>query len=356
MQLDQAQEIRKGEVLNAAKLASYLSSTLLDFGTPPTIRQFPGGYSNLTYLITTPEREYVLRRPPFGANIKSAHDMGREYRVLSCLEGIYPAVPKPVIYCQDESIIGAPFYLMERVQGVILRPSRPPKPFPEPALMRRIAEATVDNLVLLHSLELETSGLIDLGKPEGYTQRQVEGWIRRYQRAQTTEIAAMQAIEEYLLSELPVPPASTFLHNDYKYDNLVLDPERLNHILAVLDWEMATVGNPLMDLGTSLSYWVEARDPAVLHMFNLTALPGNLNRLEVIERYHQKSGRPVQDMEYYFIYGCYKLAVIIQQIYARFVKGHTQDPRFAALGTVVQACADQGYRAIKLGRIHDLQG
>lgn len=354
MQLDQAKEIRKGETLDIQQLGQYLSQQVPEFTLPITIRQFPGGYSNLTYLIKTPDKEYVLRRPPFGANIKSAHDMGREYRVLSTLSGIYAAIPSPVIYCEDESVIGSPFYMMERVKGIILRPSQPPSPLPEPALMRRISESTIDNLVLLHSLELEKSGLIQLGKPAGYTQRQVEGWIRRYHRAKTDEVPAMDAIEEYLSSELPADPTPTFIHNDYKYDNLVLDPVYNDRIIAVLDWEMATVGNPLMDLGTSLSYWVEPKDPPALHMFNLTALPGNMNRLEVIERYHLKSGRSLEQIDYYFIYGCYKLAVIVQQIYARFVKGHTKDPRFAALGQVVKACSDQGLRAIKQGRIYDL--
>jgi aminoglycoside phosphotransferase (APT) family kinase protein len=354
MQIDQARDIRKGETLDQNQLNRYLQTNLENFGPITAIKQFPGGYSNLTYLVQTPGQEYVLRRPPFGANIKSAHDMGREFRVLSLLQGYYQAAPKPLIHCEDEVVIGAPFYMMERVKGVIMRPSNPPRPLPSSKMMRRISEAAIDNFVVLHGFDLETTGLKDLGRPEGYTQRQVEGWTRRYERAKTDELREMQEIAEYLLAEIPADPPPSFIHNDYKYDNIVLDPEQLDHILAVLDWEMATVGNPLMDLGTSLSYWVEPKDHPALHMFNLTALPGNLNRLEVVERYEEKSGRSTGKVGYYFIYGCYKLAVIIQQIYARYVKGYTQDKRFAELGEVVRACATQGSKALQHQRIYDL--
>ncbi|MEL6590663.1 MAG: phosphotransferase family protein [Bacteroidota bacterium] len=356
MQIDQAKDIRQGEQFELQALQNYLNQHLADFGNITDVRQFPGGYSNLTYLIKTDQREYVLRRPPFGANIKSAHDMGREYRVLKTLEGHYEAIPEAVLYCEDAEVLGAPFYLMERVKGVILRPSNPPKPLPSPELMRKISVATVDNLAKLHSLELEQSGLLQLGKPEGYTQRQVEGWIRRYQKAKTDEVADMDAIAEYLQSELPEQTQVSFLHNDYKYDNLVLDPEQLDRIIAVLDWEMATVGNPLMDLGAALAYWVEPKDSPALQMFNLTALPGNLNRQEVVSRYAERSAHSVDNISYYFVFACYKLGVIVQQIYARYVKGHTQDPRFANLGYVVQACGQQGRKAIELGRIYDLNG
>ncbi|MFK7924558.1 MAG: phosphotransferase family protein [Bacteroidia bacterium] len=354
MQVDQAKEIRKGEQLDQVKLAEYLSTSLENFSGIDQVKQFPGGYSNLTYLIIAGKQQYVLRRPPFGANIKSAHDMGREFRVLTALEGLYEAIPKAVAYCEDEDVLGAPFYVMERVEGIILRPSNPPKPIPSPDMMRKISIATVDNLAKLHQLEIEKSGLSKLGKPEGYTQRQVDGWIRRYQKAKTDEVPAMDEIAEYLQSEIPSNTETTFIHNDYKYDNIVLDAERLDHILAVLDWEMATVGNPLMDLGAALSYWVEAKDSPALQMFNLTHLPGNLNRMEVLERYSKQTARSVDNIDYYFVFASYKLGVIIQQIYARYVKGHTKDPRFAMLGHVVEACATQGQKAMKLGRIHDL--
>ncbi|MEL7531348.1 MAG: phosphotransferase family protein [Bacteroidota bacterium] len=354
MQLDQAKEIRKGEQLDEQKLSAYLTSSLEQFQGIDHIKQFPGGYSNLTYLIVSGNKQYVLRRPPFGANIKSAHDMGREYRVLEALAGSYEAIPKALLYCEEDAVMGAPFYLMERVEGIILRPSSPPKPKPSPEMMRKVSIATIDNLAKLHQLEIHDSGLINLGKPDGYTQRQVDGWIRRYQRSKTDEVPEMDQIAAYLQSEIPSQTETTFIHNDYKYDNIVLDPERLDHILAVLDWEMATIGNPLMDLGTTLSYWIGADDSPALQMFNLTNLPGNLNRQEVLERYVEQTGRSVENIDYYFVFACYKLGVIIQQIYARYVKGLTKDPRFAMLGHVVKACGDQGQKAMKLGRIYDL--
>ena len=352
--LDQAKPIRQGEELDTASLDAYLQKNIPNFSGIKDVQQFPGGFSNLTYLIKSADQEYVMRRPPFGANIKSAHDMGREYKVLSLLEGNYDKAPKVVAYCEDDSVIGAPFYLMERVTGVVLRARKPPKPLPSPEQMHALSCATIDNLVALHGLDLEATGLAQMGKPEGYTERQITGWIRRYGKAKTDEIPDMDALAEYLASDIPPDVAPAFIHNDYKYDNMIIDPDDFGQIRAVLDWEMATVGNPLMDLGTSLSYWVEAKDSPALKTFNLTALPGNLTRMEALQRYTEKSGRDTSNIVYHYIYACYKLGVIIQQIYARYVKGYTQDQRFAALIYVVKACADAGSKALKLGRIHDL--
>jgi aminoglycoside phosphotransferase (APT) family kinase protein len=356
MAIDQAGEIRKGEALDEAALSAYLKEQLFDFSGLAEIRQFPGGYSNLTYLLREKNQQaYVLRRPPFGANIKSAHDMSREFRVLSLLEEVYPRAPRPVVYCEDSEVLGAPFYLMERVKGVILSPTRSRKGLDlSPQVMQQLSEATVDNLLALHALDLQATGLGELGKPQGYVQRQVEGWIKRYEKAKTDDIPALDAMAEYIRSEMPADGEAAFIHNDYKYDNLVLNPENLGEILAVLDWEMATVGDPLMDLGTSLAYWVEANDSPALKMFNLTALPGNLSREQVLERYQQGSGRDVSNILFYFVFACYKLAGIVQQIYARYQQGHTSDPRFASLIYVVKACGDVGSRALKHERISGL--
>lgn len=352
--LDKAKSIRKGEELNIQQLDTYLKESLEGFEGISEVQQFPGGFSNLTYLIRSGDKEYVMRRPPFGANIKSAHDMGREFKVLSLLKGHYAKAPIPVIYCTEEEVIGAPFYLMERIHGVVLRASKPPTPLPAPDQMKRLSEATIDNLVALHGLDLEATGLHQMGKPEGYTERQITGWIKRYGKAKTDEIPDMDALAEYLSGDIRGDVAPAFIHNDYKYDNMIIDPDDFGNILAVLDWEMATVGNPLMDLATSLSYWTEAKDAQALRMFNLTAIPGNLSRLEALERYTAASGRDTSDILYHFVYACYKLAVIIQQIYSRFAKGYTQDPRFGALIHVVRACAATGKKALELNRIHDL--
>ncbi|MEM7367593.1 MAG: phosphotransferase family protein [Bacteroidota bacterium] len=352
--LDRAKSIRKGEELNIPQLDAYLRKTIEGFDGISDVKQFPGGFSNLTYLIQSGDKEYVMRRPPFGANIKSAHDMGREFKVLSLLKGHYAKAPFPVVYCTEESVIGAPFYLMDRIKGVVLRASKPPTPLPDADQMQRLSQATIDNLVALHALDIDNTGLIHMGKPDGYTERQITGWIKRYGKAKTDEIPEMEALAEFLAADIPKDVAPAFIHNDYKYDNMILDPGDYGNILAVLDWEMATVGNPLMDLATSLSYWTEAKDSPALKMFNLTSLPGNLSRLEALQRYTESSGRDTSDILYHFVYACYKLAVILQQIYARFARGYTQDPRFGALIHVVKACSTTGKKALELNRIHDL--
>jgi aminoglycoside phosphotransferase (APT) family kinase protein len=349
--IDQAQKVREGENLDKKKLKTYLKQHLEAFTGDIEVRQFPSGYSNLTYLLKAAEKEYVLRRPPFGANIKSAHDMGREYRVLSALKPVYGQVPRPVHYCEDESVIGAPFYLMERVKGIILRNKPPENMDLSPELMRSISEAAVDNLADLHSLDLEKSGLISMGKPQGYVQRQVEGWIKRYYKAETDKMEGMDQTARWMQTHQPAESSVAFIHNDYKYDNLVLDPQHPSRIVAVLDWEMATVGDPLMDLGTSLGYWAEGNDSPALKPFNLTWMPGNLSRQEVVERYAQRRGMAVPDMLFYYVFGAFKIGVIVQQIYARFKKGYTQDPRFAGLIHVVQACAANAEKAVQTGHI-----
>jgi len=349
--IDQAQTVREGENLEMEKLKVYLKEHLEDFSGEIEISQFPSGYSNLTYLLKTGEKEYVLRRPPFGANIKSAHDMGREYKVLSALKPVYRQVPQPVHYCEDESVIGAPFYLMERVRGIILRNKPPQGMALTPELMRSISEAAVDNLADLHSLALQKSGLSQMGKPEGYVKRQVEGWTKRYFKAETDKIEGMDETARWMQENQPAESAVAFIHNDYKYDNLVLDPEDPRRIIAVLDWEMATVGDPLMDLGTSLGYWAEANDSPALKPFNLTWMPGNLSRQEVVERYARRRGMEVPDMLFYYVFGAFKIGVIVQQIYARYKKGFTQDPRFAGLIHVVHACAANAKKAIHSGKI-----
>ena len=349
--IDQAKKTREGEELNQEGLKSYLQANLEGFSGELEISQFPSGYSNLTYLIKTNEKEYVLRRPPFGANIKSAHDMGREYKVLSMLKPIYNKVPTPILYCTEENVIGAPFYIMERVKGVILR-NTPPKGIQlTPDLLKSISEATIDNLSLLHNIDVKQTGLIEMGKPEGYVQRQVEGWIKRYYNAETDKVTNMDLSAEWMQANIPTDSTQAFIHNDYKYDNLVLNPDHLGEITAVLDWEMATVGDPLMDLGTTLGYWAESKDNPAMKPFSLTWMPGNLTREEVVNRYFEKNGTSATNVLFYYVFGAFKIGVIVQQIYARYKKGLTKDPRFANLHYVVAACGDNAQLAIKHNRI-----
>ncbi|PYJ02951.1 MAG: phosphotransferase family protein, partial [Verrucomicrobia bacterium] len=305
--LDHPQAVRSGEELDAQKLEAFLKARLPSLGGPLVIEQFGQGYSNLTYLIRAGAREMVLRRPPFGAKIKTAHDMGREYRILSHINGIYPKVPRPLAYCEDESVLGAPFYIMERVSGIILRTTPPPGLDLQPPLMRRLAESFIENLVELHAVDYARAGLGDLGKPDGYVTRQVEGWLKRYQNARTDEIAEMDRVGAWLMDHKPGESGACLIHNDYKYDNLVLDPAEPSRITAVLDWEMATIGDPLMDLGSTLGYWVDGDDPEQWRQqsFGLTTLPGNLNREQLFERYSGLSGRQISNPVFYYAYGLF---------------------------------------------------
>lgn len=345
--VDQPREVRRGEELPVEKLAAYLRAHLPAMSGEVVVKQFPSGHSNLTYAIQIGEQQFVLRRPPFGANIKSAHDMSREYRILSHLYPVYPRVPRPLVYCDDETIVGAPFYVMERVQGIILRAKPPEGLNLTPAVMRQLSSATVDNLATIHAIDYHAAGLGDLGKPQGYVMRQVRGWTERYLNAQTDDIPEMARLATWLAEHLPPESGAALIHNDYKYDNLVLDPNDLS-IRAVLDWEMATIGDPLMDLGTMLGYWVQANDAEELRTlaFGLTMLPGNLTRDEIVQRYAHVSGRDVSHIQFYYLYALFKIAVIIQQIYARWKRGYTQDPRFANLINGVRVLASTAVRAL----------
>jgi len=352
--LDQPAAARSGEALEVEALQRYLRERLPHLTGPLHIEQFPQGFSNLTYLLRCGEHEFVLRRPPFGANLKSGHDMSREFRILSALIKIYPKVPAPVLFCDDDSILGAPFYMMQRVRGVILR-NRPPQGFElKPELMQRICFALIDTMVELHSLDYHAAGLRDLAHPEGYIERQITGWTKRYANAKTDEIPEMEQTATWLASHQPASFGSALIHNDYRYDNVVLDPNDLTRIIAILDWEMATIGDPLMDVGTTLAYWAEASDPPALRQFGLTSLPGNLNRQEFIERYAERSGRAVGNMLFYFAYGMFKLGVIAQQIYSRYRLGFTRDERFAQLIHAVRACGQTAMRAVEKNRVHQL--
>ncbi len=349
--IDTTKPIRAGEELKAESLEAYLLEHLPGARGPLTVEQFPGGSSNLTYLIRLGELELVLRRPPFGNRVKSAHDMGREYRVLSKLHTVYGPAPRPVIYCEDESVIGAPFYCMERRRGVILRRSLPAGFTLDPPTVARLNRAFIDNLVALHKIDYEAAGLADLGKPAGYVRRQVEGWNKRYLAAKTDEVREMELLMGWFPERMPPEAAASLVHNDYKFDNIMLDPHDLTKIVAVLDWEMCTLGDPMMDFGTVLAYWVEARDagPLQVHAFGPTRLPGSMTRRELTDYYAERSGFDTSNALFYYAFGLFKVAVIVQQIYYRYVQGFTKDERFAQLNRQVAALSEEAYRAVREG-------
>jgi aminoglycoside phosphotransferase (APT) family kinase protein len=360
--LDAAGEVRREDRFDEGALAEFLrrafpGDALAAGGEEVQVSQFPAGHSNLTYLVRFAGREAVLRRAPRGVDVKSAHDMGREFAVLSALAPLYSKAPKALAYCADPNVIGAPFYLMERVRGVILRASEPP-PGVElpPERMRALSLALVDGLAELHALDVSSGPLAALGRPEGYPARQVSGWTGRWQRAKTDEVPDLDGGGGWRAG--PAPPAGrpALLHNDYKYDNLVLDAAHPTRIAAVLDWEMATLGDPLLDLGTTLGYWVEPGDAAEVKAlpFGATLVPGNLARAEVAARWAERTGRDASAVLFAYVFGLFKVAVIAQQIYRRFARGHTKDPRFGALIHGVKILGRQSARALGRGRIDDL--
>jgi len=278
--------------------------------------------------------------------------MGREYNVLSKLHAAYPS-PRPLVFCDDESVIGAPFYVMQRVRGVILRRKLPAGFVLPPEIARQLSESFVDNLAALHRLDYTALGLGELGKPQGYLERQVKGWIERYHGSKTHELPEVAVLATWLTARMPAKSDSTLVHNDYKYDNIVLAEDDITRIRAVLDWEMCTLGDPLTDLGTAIAYWVNANDPPAMQMvrWGPTTLDGSLTRAEIVERYARVTGRDVSNILFYYVFALFKVAVIIQQIYYRYHHGLTKDQRFATLGEFARMLMQTALRAAERGTI-----
>lgn len=356
MTVDEPRDVRQGEELDRERLTAYLDEALDEPLADLRILQFPSGFSNLTYLLRGSARELVLRRPPFGSKVRSAHDMGREARVLKALEEVYDRVPRVVARCEDEAVLGAPFYVMERVRGTILRAGWKTEVYPGPREMHLAGRALVETLAELHAVDWRAAGLADLGRPERYVRRQVEGWIDRYERARTDEVEEMEVVGRWLRDHLPAERPGALVHNDFKYDNLVYDPADFWKVIAVLDWEMATLGDPLMDLGTTLGYWLDPADPPELRALGLspTTVPGNPTRSEVAQLYAEGTGADLSDLVFYYAQGLYKIAVIVQQIYARYRAGATRDSRFARLNEAVRGCSLMAAQAIHHRRIDRL--
>ncbi len=335
--------VRSGEQLDWARLVAWLRRRLSAFGIPgldvtrdPEIAQFPGGHSNLTYLLRFGAAEIVVRRPPFGPVAPTAHDMAREFRWLAAMHRVFPLAPRPYILCDDPGVIGSVFYAMERRQGLIIRAEEPPA-VSAPADRRRVSQAAVTTLASLHAIDVAGKDLGGLGKSAGFVARQVTGWTDRWHRAKTTTLEEMEALAEWLQSRLPPdaePPA--VVHGDFKLDNLMLDAVDVGRIVAVLDWEMSALGDPLVDLGILLAYWVPTTPPTQRDaLTTVTGQPGYFTRDEILECYARCSSRDLTNIRFYETFAIFKIAVVIQQIYFRYVKGQTTDPRFAAFNTRV---------------------
>ena len=353
--VDTPAEVRRGQELDLESLRAFLSQQLGAAPKDLEVRQFPAGHSNLTYLVEADDEEWVLRRPPAGTRPSSGHDMGREFRILEGLKRVVDWVPRPVVLCEDEAVLGAPFYLMERVRGVILRGSDGGVGELSEEKWRQLSALCVETLVEIHEVDVEAAGLADLGRPVGYVDRQVDGWIRRWRRARTEEVETIEEVTRWLDDHRPDDDLAQagLVHNDFKYDNLVIDPDSLDEVRAVLDWELATLGDRRMDLGTTLAYWTEpGDDPALLALgLGPTVESGNFTRRQVAAHYRRKSEATWEDVLYFYVFGLFKVAVIGQQIFYRYHQGQTTDERFAGLIHAVKGLGRQAIAALEAGEI-----
>lgn len=329
--IDTASKIREGEELDVAAVDGYLKQHIQGLTGTPQVTQFPGGASNLTYQVSYAGRDLILRRPPFGKIPKSAHDMLREAGIMAALKPVFPYVPEILAQCSDHSVMGCDFYVMERLVGIIPRQNMPAEVQLDATQTRQLCLNVIDRLIELHQVDVARAGLTSLGKGEGYVARQISGWSDRYRKAKTEDATDFERVMQWLEQHQPADVGSCLIHNDYRFDNVVLNPDNPFEVIGVLDWEMATIGDPLMDLGNTLAYWVQADDEPQFQMMRRqpTHLPGMLSRKEVVEYYLQKTGRTETDFAFYEVYGLFRLAAIIQQIYYRYFHGHTQDKRFA---------------------------
>ena len=333
--IDAAGKVRSGEEVDLARVDAYLRSAGLHLEGEPQLGQFPGGASNLTYLISYPSQDLILRRPPFGHIAKSAHDVVREARIMKALKPVFPAVPEVYAICEDTQVIGAPFYVMARLRGIIPRQDLPAGLGLDAAGTRQLCLNVLDKLIDLHQLDPKAAGLDQLGKGEGYVARQVDGWSQRFRAARTDDVSDFESVMQWLADKQPRQEvAIRLIHNDFRFDNVVLDLQDPMKVIGVLDWEMATLGDPLMDLGSSLAYWVQADDdPFMLGSRRQpTNAPGMLTRREVIAHYAARTGWSVANFDFYEVYGLFRLAGIVQQIYKRFKEGNARNPVFATFG------------------------
>jgi aminoglycoside phosphotransferase (APT) family kinase protein len=328
-------EVRAEDAFDVAAVDAWLRDELGGSEAPlppgePAVRQFAGGASNLTYLLRYADRDLILRRPPAGTKASSAHDMAREHRIQAALKPVFPYVPAMVALCTDPAVLGSDFYVMERVEGVIPRGTMPPEIGTDPALMHALCERFVDLLAELHAIDPVAAGLGDLGRGAGYVARQVAGWSERYRRARTWNVPTFARVIRWLEEQQPGDVGTCVIHNDFRLDNVVLDRDDPLVVRGVLDWELATLGDPLMDLGSSLAYWVQADDGRAQQRFRRqpSHLPGMLTRREIVARYCARSGLDASDWPFYEVFGMFRLAGIAQQIYYRYHHKQTRNPAF----------------------------
>ncbi|WP_406470320.1 phosphotransferase family protein [Streptomyces sp. NBC_01615] len=340
-----ARPVRDEDAFDVAAMAVWLAenatpgSTDLDLSAVPEVRQFSGGVSNLTYLLRYPDGDLILRRPPKGTHRKGAHDMGREHRVQTQLGRLLPHVPRTVALCEDPAVIGTPFYVMRRLLGPIPRKDLPHGVVLDREQTAALCRNVIDLLVDLHAVDLTATGLGDLGKGDGYVRRQVEGWSERYRTARTWNVGGFERVMRWLADNQPADRPHTLVHNDFRFGNVVLEPEDPTRPVGLLDWELATVGDPLMDLANSLGYWVQADDGRDMQAFRRqpTHLPGMMTREEVVAYYCARTGTGMTHREWawYQVFGLFRVAVIAQQVYQRYLTRQTTNKQFRLFGVAV---------------------
>ncbi|MGO2385776.1 MAG: phosphotransferase family protein [Psychrobacter sp.] len=333
--LDKGGAVREGEELDTKAISEWLRAQGVDIVGEPTITQFSGGASNWTYRLQyegeDKNQDLILRRPPKGTKAKSAHDMVREYTVQKALKDAYPYVPEMIALCTDEAVIGADFYVMERMEGIIPRAELPEGIDLDPKQTRLLCTNVLDALVELHQIDYtEHPDLVSLGRGEGYCERQISGWDRRYVKAKTPNVPSFALVRQWLAKHTPADSKTCIIHNDWRFDNVILDADEPTKVIGVLDWEMATLGDPLMDLGSALAYWIEEDDNIIMQQFRRqpTHLEGMMTRDEVVDYYLKKSGLEIDNWTFYEVFGLFRLSGIIQQIYYRYYHKQTTNPTF----------------------------
>jgi aminoglycoside phosphotransferase (APT) family kinase protein len=327
---DEARAVRQGEELDIPAVDAWLKAALPGLQGMPEVTQYAGGASNWTYRLRYANDDLILRRPPAGTKAKSAHDMGREFRIQQALKPVFPLVPAMRAHCSDASVIGAEFYVMQRVDGLIPRRNLPRGVDLPPERVRLLCTNMLDTLVALHRVDIHAAGLQDIGKGAGYAQRQVDGWSKRYRDARTWNVPRGDRIMRWLAANLPAQERICVTHNDFRFDNVVLDRADPTRVIGVLDWELATLGDPLMDLGNTLAYWIEAGDDLFAQGMRRqpTHLPGMLTRRDVVAYYCDRMGFDPHDVTFHEVYGLFRLSGIVQQIYYRYHHGQTRNPAF----------------------------
>jgi aminoglycoside phosphotransferase (APT) family kinase protein len=345
-----ARPVRATEQLEWDRVARFLREHLpareipgLDVSRDMEVEQFHGGHSNLTYLIRFGDVEMVLRRPPLGPVAPTAHDMAREYRWLTAMNPVFPLAPRPYVLCEDTSVAGAVFYVMERRRGLVIRTEEPPQVANNPGARRRMSAALVDTLASLHAIDIERHALTHLGKPAGFVARQVKGWTDRWHRSRIDDLPEMEQLAEWLVAKLPAEPIrAAVVHGDFKLDNVMADPADVARLVGVFDWEMSALGDPLVDLGIFIAYWCHIKPVSGHDALNsVTSQPGWFRREEIVARYAEKTGADLSQLRFYEAFALFKVAVVIQQIYFRYRRGQTDDARFAHFGDRVTLLAQQ---------------